>query len=394
VTSTPHAGLQVVAVPASRAASDRVAWSALPASFLKELEEYLNWCRVPDPLADDARRRALAPATVKLRRDYIHLAATAACASGKTDRRGLTSLSPLVEPEMYRAILRHQFEKWGKITPYLQDLAQGLIVIASEWVKVPADQLAVLKKLRGKLGNKQFGLTEKNRTILRRLDDPRLQSDLVQLPDTLWRIATRNLAKSRNSFVDQQNALAIDILLHAPLRIENLAALKYDKHVHWPQGRSKHALIAIAADETKNDVQLELELPLVLSNRLWAMRNEIAPSITGRRPETVFVTVTGKPKSVAAIRVGIERTVLRRLGVLITPHQFRHFAAKLILDANPGAYELARQLLGHRSMRTTTRFYAGPNTRRAGRAHAELINRLRSPKLKPHISKRKDEKEG
>jgi integrase len=250
-----------------------------------------------------------------------------------------------------------------------------------------------LKKLRGKLGKRQFGLTEKNRTVLRRLDDPRLQSELVQLPDTLWRIATRNLANSRNSFVDLQNALAIDILLHAPLRIENLAALTYDEHVHWPQGRSKRALIVIAADETKNDVQLELELPLVLSNRLWAMRNEIAPSITGRRPKTVFVTVTGKPKSIPAIRVGIERTVLRRLGVHITPHQFRHLAAKLILDANPGAYELARQLLGHRSMRTTTRFYAGADTRRAGRAHAELINRLRAPKLKPHLSKKKDEKE-
>jgi integrase len=230
--------------------------------------------------------------------------------------------------------------------------------------------------------------------VLRRLDDPRLQSELVQLPDTLWRIATRDLPKTRQAFVDLQNALAIDILLHAPLRIENLANLKYEEHVHWPQGRSKRALIVIGADETKNDVQLELELPLVLSNRLLAMRNDIAPSVTGLRPQTVFVTVTGKAKSAAAIRIGIERTVLRRLGVHITPHQFRHFAAKLHLDANPGAYESARQLLGHRCLRTTTRFYAGPNTRRAGRAHAELISRLRAPKLKPRQSKAQDKKEG
>lgn len=386
VASAPEAGLQAVAVRASRVVSDRLPWSALPASFLKELEDYLAWCRVPDALADDARRRALAPATVKLRRDYIHLAATAACVSGKTDASRLTSLSVLVDPEMYRSILRHQFDKWGKITPYLQDLAQGLIVLASEWVNVPADHLAALKKLRSKLGNKQFGMTEKNRAVLRRLDDPRLQSELVQLPDTLWRIGMRNLPKSRQAFVDLQNALAIDIELHAPLRIENLAALKYEEHLHWPQGRSKRALITFTPDETKNDVQLELELPLVLSNRLWAMRNELAPSITGKRPETVFVTVTGKPKSIAAIRFGIERTVLRRLGVHITPHQFRHFAAKLILDDNPGAYELARQLLGHKSLRTTTRFYAGPDTRRAGRAHAELISRLRAPKLKRALS--------
>jgi integrase len=222
-------------------------------------------------------------------------------------------------------------------------------------------------------------MTEKNRAVLRRLDDPRLQSELVQLPDTLWRIGMRNLPKSRQAFVDLQNALAIDIELHAPLRIENLAALKYEEHLHWPQGRSKRALITFTPDETKNDVQLELELPLVLSNRLWAMRNEIAPSITGKRPETVFVTVTGKPKSIAAIRFGIKRTVLRRLGVHITPHQFRHFAAKL---------------LGHKSLRTTTRFYAGPDTRRAGRAHAELISRLRAPKLRQAVSRTQRKKEG
>jgi integrase len=305
----------------------------------------------------------------------------------------LTSLSVLVEPEIYRSVLRHQFEKWGKITPYLQDLAQGLIALAAEWVNVPADELATLKKLRSKLGNKQYGMTEKNRAVLRRLDDPRLQSALVQLPDTLWRIGIRNLPKSRQAFVDLQNALAIDIELHAPLRIENLAGLKYGQHLHWPQGKSKCALITFTPDETKNDVQLELELPLVLSNRLWAMCNEIAPSITGKRPQQVFVTVSGKPKSIAAIRVGIERTVLRRLGVHITPHQFRHFAAKLILDANPGAYELARQLLGHKSLRTTTRFYAGPDTRRAGRAHAELISRLRAPKLKQAASRAQKKKE-
>jgi integrase len=393
-TLSPNAGLNTVAVPAPGKVSDRLAWSEIPASFREEVEDYLMWCRVPDPLADDARGKKLEPTTVKLRRDYIHLAASAVCASGKTVPAELTSISVLVDPEIYRAILRHQLKKWGKITPYLQDLAQGLIVIASEWVKVPADQLAALKKIRGKLGNRQFGLTEKNRTVLRRLDDPRLQSDLVQLPETLWRIATRDLSKTRQAFVDLQNALAIDILLHAPLRIENLANLRYDQHVHWPQGRSKRALIVIGADETKNDAQLELELPLVLSNRLWSMRNEIAPSITGLRPETVFVTVTGKPKSVPAIRVGIERTVLRRLGVHITPHQFRHVAAKLHLDADPGAYESARQLLGHRCLRTTTRFYAGPDTRRAGRAHAELISRLRAAKLKPRLSKAQDKKEG
>ena len=91
------------------------------------------------------------------------------------------------------------------------------------------------------------------------------------------------------------------------------------------------------------------------------------------------------------MRVAIQRTVLRRIGVKLTPHQFRHLAAKIHLDANPGAYELVRQLLGHRALRTTTRFYAGVDTRRAGRAHADLISRLRQPKLKRLPRKREGE---
>ena len=65
----------------------------------------------------------------------------------------------------------------------------------------------------------------------------------------------------------------------------------------------------------------------------------------------------------------------------MTPHQFRHLAAKIILDNNPGAFELVRQLLGHKNLKTTTNFYAGIDTRRAGRAHADLIMKLRESKL-------------
>ena len=89
----------------------------------------------------------------------------------------------------------------------------------------------------------------------------------------------------------------------------------------------------------------------------------------------------GRPRTQATITVAIEKTVLRSLGVKLTPHQFRHLAAKINLDANPGAYELVRQLLGHKNMKTTTNFYAGIDTRRAGRAHADLLMKLRDTKL-------------
>jgi len=370
-------GLRRVQVPSNRPVSTRVSWHELPASFRDEVEKYLVWCSVPDPLDEMARARALAPETLRLRRDHIHLAASAACASGFDGER-LTSLAQLVEPETFRAVLRHLWEKrGGKFTSYTRDVAVVLITIASEWVRVSVDQLSTLKKLRGKLGILRSGLTEKNKSLLRKFDDPRLVVALVGLPDKLWRTARRNLALSKRWFVDLQTALAIDILLHTALRIENLATLKFNEHLHWPQGRGKPALLVIPMEEIKNESPIEFELPTALADRLYAFRNEIAPAVIGRSPDALFVSRTGNPRTLQTIGIAIERSVLRHIGIKLTCHQFRHIAAKIHLDANPGAYELVRQLLGHKDLKTTTRFYAGIDTRRAGRAHALLVARLR-----------------
>jgi integrase len=374
--------LRRVEVPEKSVTWQRVPWLELPASLRKEAEEYLRWCSVPDPLEENARARALAPETLRLRRHNIHLATSAACYGG-IDKSKLTSLSRLVEPDIFRAILRQQWEKnGGKLSSHLVGLANVLITLAAEWVRAPSEQIAELKRLRSKLGSVRRGLTDKNRNLLRKFDDPRLLGRLVDLPDQLWRIARRNLPNSKRWFIDLQTSLAIDILLHVPLRIENLGALKFDEHLHWPQGRSKPALMVIREDETKNEEPLEFELPLGLSDRLYAFRNEIAVAVIGRRPDALFVSQKGKPRSLSTLRLAIQRTVLRRLGVKITPHQFRHLAAKIHLDSNPGAYEVVRQFLGHKELKTTTRFYAGPDTRRAGKAHAELISRLRETRPK------------
>ena len=54
-------------------------------------------------------------------------------------------------------------------------------------------------------------------------------------------------------------------------------------------------------------------------------------------PLSIFITWTGEPRRQSALTVAIERTVLRQLGIKLTPHQFRHLAAKIDLDAKPDA---------------------------------------------------------
>ena len=375
------AALRPVTVPASRPASTGIAWQQLPASFQADAERYLVWATVPDPLAEGARQKALARGTLGLRRTQIQVAARAAVAAGIPVGQ-LTSLASLVEPDTFRAILRHRWQHDGRTLSFFANgLAEALIEIGDKWAKASPDVLSELKALRRSLGTLPAGLTEKNQKVLRQFDDPRLLEALVQLPDRLWRAARRGLATERRPFIALQSALAIDLLLYAPLRMQNLASLSFDQHLHWPQGRRKPAVVTFRADETKNGAPLEFEIPPELAERLQVYRNEIVPAVIGRRPNAVFVSLTGTPRSQTAIKVAIQTTVLRHLGVKITPHQFRHLAAKIALDANPGAYELVRQLLGHKNLNTTTKFYAGVDTRRAGRAHAALIMRLRELRI-------------
>jgi integrase len=371
------AELGIVPLRTSKPVPRRLVWEILPASFREDVAAHLTWASVPDPLDERARARALSPGTLRLRKNHIHSAVTAAVAAELEVAR-VTSLAGLVEPGTFRGILRQRWkDDGGKLSAFTDGVAGALIAIASEWVKVPADVLKELKSLRRKLGTLPAGLTEKNRTLLRKFEDPRLLSGLLELPDKVWRTARRELATSRRPFIDLQSALAIELLLNVPLRMQNLAALRFDEHLHWPQGRGKPALMIFGSDETKNRLRLEFEISAQLAERLRVYRDEIAPKVTGRRPDAVFVTWAGEPRGQNAITIAIRRTVLRNLGIKLSPHQFRHITAKIVLDANPGAYELVRQLLGHKNFKTTTNFYAGIDTRRAGRAHAELLMKLR-----------------
>jgi integrase len=376
------AGLRPVTVLANNGrAPIRIAWQRLPASFREDVERYLTWASVPDPLAEGARARALAPLSLRLQQTHIHSAASAAAAAG-VPLKQIRFLASLVAPETFRAILRHRWREDGnRLSAYTHGLAVTLIAIASEWVKAPADAVATLKAYRSTLGTLPSGLTEKNRALLRRFDDPRLIAALIQLPDRLWHAARRIWRHTvrRSSTCKPPLRSIFSSTLGCACR--TYPACDSTSICTWPQGRRKPALLTFRSDETKNDAVLEFEIPTVLAERLQVYRYEIAPRVTGMRPDAVFVTFTGKPRTQAAIKVAIQKTVLRHLGVKLSPHQFRHLAAKIVLDANPGAYELVRQLLGHKNLKTTTNFYSGVDTRRAGRAHADLVMKLRESKL-------------
>jgi integrase len=160
------------------------------------------------------------------------------------------------------------------------------------------------------------------------------------------------------------------------LRINNLAHLKLGEHLIRSRKGAMH--LAIPGHAVKNGVAIEalLQEPTVrlldayVETYLPLLRREPSPWLfPGRGGDT--------PKSRDMLRSQIIDCVKQRCGLLVNPHLFRHIAAKLYLDAHPGAYGVVRLLHGHKSVDTTTRFYCGMETAAAMQHYDDHILQLR-----------------
>jgi hypothetical protein len=179
--------LRVVLVEPNPRVLKRVQLDKFPVSFRRNIDRYAHWASMPDPLAEDARARALGARSLRLQREHIHSAASAAVAAGVPIDQ-LTSLAALIEPEVFRKLLRQLWQQdGGQLSAYTHGIAITLTAIAGEWVKAPAETITTLKALRKKLGPLPSGLTAKNQAFLLCVDDPRVLAALVRLPDRLWR---------------------------------------------------------------------------------------------------------------------------------------------------------------------------------------------------------------
>jgi hypothetical protein len=144
-------GLKPVTIPSCKKPPKRINESLLCPSFIEDRENYLAWCAVVDPFAQEARPKRLAPRTLKLARDQIHAAVTALVKSGtKPDQ--IQSLADLVAVKNLKDILRQRLANaGGEHRSFDHYLARALVRIAKEWVKVDAAILTELKRAASKL---------------------------------------------------------------------------------------------------------------------------------------------------------------------------------------------------------------------------------------------------
>lgn len=181
-----------------------------------------------------------------------------------------------------------------------------------------------------------------------------------------------------------QAALAVAILSYMPLRLQNLSALTFGTHLFLCYNVRATSTLELAAGEVKNKTELAFDIPSHVAKMLIEYRDRLAPKIIGHRPERLFVNADGSAKAQATVAWVISNYLKRCAGIMLTPHQFRQLSAKVLLDSDPGGFETVKQLLGHKSIKTTVGAYAGIDSRRAARHHQRLVEKaLESHKPMP-----------
>ena len=362
-----------VSVPAPQNLRRTLPLSAYPEQVQKEFELCVSPPR-GRRFTQAGYQKRLRPATVAQKKILIELALHAVVEDG-TNPASITTLDCLFEADVFQTILeRYCLDDEDETPrPTARNLAGTLIALAKQRLgSEPAAlaRIAELRQLQKCLGPQPEGLTIENRQLLRELADPSTLERLLLLPGRLadW-AACATPVQGAQAMVF---AVAVAILLSAPMRISNLAGLHLDRHLSLPRGPRSLLLIEIPPEEVKNSVRLAHELPRRVTSVVDRFVRDFRPTLA--KPHNRYLFPVGShhkdPKSFSR---EIRQVIGEWVGIDMSAHQFRHLAGLLMQRKSPGSLAAFAQLLGHKSINTARRYYAELDTLSAGREFDAIV---------------------
>jgi integrase len=249
----------------------------------------------------------------------------------------LTDLRVMLAPEMAARGLQYLLVRNGDVSSVqISNLADFLPTLARR-LNMPEEVVASLGRMKKKLKVTQNGMTARNREALRAFDDQAAVEALIGLPHRILREVQASGRRGYREAKLVQTAMAIEILLNAPVRIENLASIELARHLlEVGTGKSRAVHLHFPAAEVKN--RNDLEFPLMAGSiaLLDIYLSEWRPLMTtvsspflfpGKKPEN--------DKGNGALSAQIKELVHAYTRLDMPAHRFRHAAAKMFLDRNP-----------------------------------------------------------
>jgi integrase len=362
--------------PAPLGGTPPLPWDSFPESLRLEIDDYLRSLQTVRRKSDGTRRRLSKASTVATRLAEIQAFARRAVSLG-IPVASLRSLSALLDPELVEKVM-DDYWKDERPKTYVIDLGWRLLSIARDSRALNEVDLARIDDLRAVLEeHRELGLTPKNQKVVRAVLSGDVWQQMVDLPERLMAEANKTIAHAPyRASLSAQIAIGIAILTFAPVRINNLVGIRIGQHLIRAAGLDGNYLLSIPSSEVKNRVPLEFPLDAELSRLIDRYIQEFRPHLLdSTNNDQLFPGVHKTMRAVYSFGVRIARTVQEEIGVRITCHQFRHAAAAIILRNDPGNYEFVRQVLGHKSIKTTQDFYIGLETMEANRHYGKILRR-------------------
>ncbi len=347
---------------------------AFTEAFIADLDALMTRLDRPDALAEEGRTHALRPDTIRQYRRQIMRFASELVASGH-DISALTAVRDLLTPKVAKRGLKAMLARNGGETSRNIFETAALLRNLGRLLDAPKKHHKTLREMARNLKlPKQAGMTAKNRARLRVLQQPEHRARVLTLPERIFN-RPGGKQKLHTTALAREDALAIAILLHCPIRAKSLANLHLERHIQRPgDGR---VFLVLEEVDTKNHRSIEFELPPEVVRLLDTHLASRVPYMCPAGTPYLFPQRSGaRPVSSGALAARIAKRVRNETGLEMNAHLFRHFAVMTWLDANPGSYEVAKRLLGHSALSHTINMYSGLEVTSSMRAFSSLITQM------------------
>ena len=197
---------------------------------------------------------------------------------------------------------------------------------------------------------------------------------ILSLPDRLMSEARKRGHVNRRGGNLAQMAIAIEFLLVAPMRFGQLARLRIDQHIKRIGRYTQHAYLSFPKSDAQDSLELKFAIPDRTVDLLDEYLTQFRPNLTDVTNPWLFPGQSGKFKCLRWLRHQITAAIFRYTGLRMSPQAFRPLAAKLVLYAEPGAYELVRQLLGYAQLNYTIDAFKGLQVDRGTESYDRLLS--------------------